>query len=98
MVVDYLTGVLVAVYQIKLSSTIGFHGIAKKIVIFCLVAIAHVVDAKIIQNGSVVRTAVIFFYINNEGISVLENASVLGLPVPKKLKDVLEQIKDKEDD
>ena len=97
-VVDYLTGVLVAVYQKKLSSTIGFHGIAKKIVIFCLVAIAHVVDAKIIQNGSVVRTAVIFFYINNEGISVLENASVLGLPVPKKLKDVLEQIKDKEDD
>ena len=97
-VVDYLTGVLVAILQKKLSSEVGFHGIAKKVAIFCLVAIAHVIDAYVIQNGSVVRTAVIFFYISNEGISILENASALGLPVPKKLQDVLEQIKDKGDE
>lgn len=94
---DYFTGVLVAIYQKKLSSEVGFHGIAKKVFIFCLVAAGHVIDSRIIQNGSVVRTAVIFFYISNEGISILENAAVLGLPVPKKLQEVLEQIRDKED-
>lgn len=95
---DYFTGVLAAIYQKKLSSEVGFHGIAKKVFIFCLVAAGHVIDSRIIQNGSVVRTAVIFFYISNEGISILENAAVLGLPVPKKLQEVLEQIRDKEDE
>lgn len=93
-VVDYLTGVMVAVLDKKLSSEVGFHGIFKKVVIFALVAVGHIVDAYVIQNGSVIRTAVIFFYLSNEGISILENASVLGLPVPQKLKDVLEQLKD----
>lgn len=93
-VVDYLTGVMVAVLNKKLSSEVGFHGIFKKVVIFALVAVGHIVDAHVIQNGSVIRTAVIFFYLSNEGISILENASVLGLPVPQKLKDVLEQLKD----
>ena len=93
-VVDYLTGVMAAVLNKNLSSEVGFHGIFKKVVIFALVAVGHIVDAYVIQNGSVIRTAVIFFYLSNEGISILENASVLGLPVPQKLKDVLEQLKD----
>ena len=93
-VVDYLTGVMVAVLNKNLSSEVGFHGIFKKEVIFALVAVGHIVDTYVIQNGSVIRTAVIFFYLSNEGISILENASVLGLPVPQKLKDVLEQLKD----
>ena len=93
-VVDYLTGVMVAILDKKLSSEVGFHGIFKKVVIFALVAVGHIVDTYVIQNGSVISTAVIFFYLSNEGISILENASVLGLPVPQKLKDVLEQLKD----
>ena len=93
-VVDYLTGVMVAVLDKKLSSEVGFHGIFKKVFIFALVAVGHILDSYVIQNGSVIRTAVIFFYLSNEGISILENASVLGLPVPQKLKDVLEQLKD----
>ena len=95
-VIDYLTGVMVAVLNQKLSSTVGFHGIMKKVVIFFLVAVGHIIDAYVIQNGSVIRTAVIFFYLSNEGISILENVSLLGLPVPQKLKDVLEQLKDHE--
>ena len=91
-IVDYVTGVVVAIDTKTLSSKIGFKGIAKKVLIFCLVALAHIIDSKIIQTGSVVRTAVIFFYISNEGISILENSSILGLPIPKKLRDVLEQI------
>lgn len=93
-VVDYLTGIMVAVLKKELSSEVGFHGIFKKVVIFALVAVGHIVDTHVIQNGSVIRTAVIFFYLSNEGISILENASVIGLPVPQKLKDVLEQLKD----
>ena len=97
-VVDYLTGILVAIQRKNLSSEIGFHGIAKKVAIFCLVAVAHVIDAKVIQNGGAVRTAVIFFYISNEGISILENVTALGLPVPEKLRNVLEQLKDSSDE
>lgn len=93
-VVDYLTGVMVAVLNKELSSSVGFHGIFKKIVIFALVAVGHIIDANVIQEGSVIRTAVIFFYLSNEGISILENVSAIGLPVPQKLKDVLEQLKD----
>ena len=93
-VVDYLTGVMVAVLNKNLSSEVGVHGIFKTGVICALVAMGHIVDTYVIQNGSVIRTAVIFFYLSNEGISILENASVLGLPVPQKLKDVLEQLKD----
>lgn len=92
-VVDYLTGILAAIYERKLSSEIGFKGIAKKVVIFCLVAIGNIIDAYVIGEGSVIRTAVIFFYISNEGISIIENAARIGLPVPQKLKDVLEQLK-----
>ena len=101
-VVDYLTGILCAIEDKTLSSEVGFKGIAKKVVIFLLVGIANILDVEVIGTGSVLRTAVIFFYLSNEGISILENSTHLGLPVPKKLKDVLEQIHDrseeKEDD
>ena len=100
--VDYLTGILCAVADKSLSSEVGFKGIAKKVVIFMLVGVANILDVEVIGTGSVLRTAVIFFYLSNEGISILENSAHLGLPIPKKLKDVLEQIHDrseeKEDD
>lgn len=93
-VIDYLTGVMVAVLEKKLSSEVGFKGIIKKVFIFCLVAVGHIVDTQLIRSGSVLRTAVIFFYLSNEGISILENVAMIGLPVPEKLKDVLEQLRD----
>ena len=93
-VVDYLTGVMVAVIGHRLSSQVGFHGIARKVVIFFLVAVGCVIDSLVIQNGNVIRTAMIFFYLSNEGISILENVALMGLPVPQKLRDVLEQLKD----
>ena len=94
-VVDYITGLMAAGLEKKLSSGVGFRGIFKKVVIFCLVAVGNIIDTYIIQNGSVLRTAVVFFYLSNEGISFLENAGHLGLPIPEKLKDVLEQLHDK---
>lgn len=101
-IVDYLTGILCAIEDKSLSSEVGFKGIAKKVVIFLLVGIANILDVEVIGTGSVLRTAVIFFYLSNEGISILENSTHLGLPVPTKLKDVLEQIhersEEKEDD
>ena len=92
--VDYATGVMVGILNKELSSRIGFRGIFKKVMIFCLVAVGHIIDTYVIGNGSVLRTAVIFFYLSNEGISILENAALIGLPIPKKLKEVLEQIKE----
>ncbi|NLD18821.1 MAG: phage holin family protein [Clostridiales bacterium] len=94
-VVDYLTGVMVAIVNKELSSQVGFKGIFKKVMIFLMVGIAHIVDTQLLGNNSVLRTAVIFFYCSNEGISILENASLIGLPVPKKLQDILAQLKDK---
>jgi toxin secretion/phage lysis holin len=93
-VVDYVTGVMVGILNKELSSQIGFRGIFKKVVIFSLVAVAHIIDTHVIGNGSVLRTAVIFFYLSNEGISILENAVKIGLPIPEKLKNVLEQLKE----
>jgi toxin secretion/phage lysis holin len=95
-VVDYITGLMVAVANKKLSSEVGFKGIFKKVLIFLLVGVGNVVDRQIIGDGSVLRTAVIFFYISNEGISIIENAGRLGLPIPQKLKDVLTQLKCKD--
>lgn len=91
-VIDYLTGIMVAVIERKLSSEVGFRGIFKKVLIFSLVAVAHIIDSKLIQNGSAVRTAVIFFYLSNEGISIIENTAKIGLPIPEKLRTVLEQL------
>ena len=95
-VVDYVLGVFCAIIERKLSSAVGAQGIFKKVVIFTLVGVAHVVDSKLIGDGSAIRTAVI----SNEGISIIENATRLGLPVPTKLVNILEQLKDggKKDD
>lgn len=90
--VDYTTGVMCAVSDKKLSSEVGFKGICRKVLIFLLVGIANILDVQVIGTGSVLRTAVIFFYISNEGVSLLENAAHLGLPVPEKIKAVLEQL------
>lgn len=91
-VIDYITGVMCAINDRTLSSEVGFKGICRKVLIFLLVGIGHILDMNIIGTGSVLRTAVIFFYISNEGVSLLENAAHLGLPVPQKIKDVLEQL------
>ena len=91
-VIDYITGVMCAVVDHRLSSEIGFKGICRKVLIFLLVGIGHMLDTHIIGTGSVLRTAVIFFYLSNEGVSLLENAGHLGLPIPEKLKAVLEQL------
>ena len=88
---DYITGVMCAVNDKTLSSEVGFRGICRKVLIFMLVGIANILDADVVGTGSVLRTAVIFFYISNEGVSLLENAAYLGLPVPEKIKAVLEQ-------
>lgn len=92
---DYLTGVMCAVSDRKLSSNVGFKGICRKVLIFLLVGTANILDVHVIGTGSVLRTAVIFFYISNEGVSLLENAAHLGLPVPEKIKAVLEQLHDR---
>lgn len=94
-VIDYITGVMCAIADKKLSSATGFKGICRKILIFLLVGIAHILDVNIIGSGSVLRTAAVFFYISNEGVSIMENAAHLGLPVPVKLKEVLEQLHDR---
>lgn len=94
-VIDYITGVMCAITDKKLSSSVGFKGICRKVLIFLLVGIANVLDVQVIGTGSVLRTAVIFFYISNEGVSLLENAGHLGLPIPEKIKTVLEQLHDR---
>ena len=97
-VIDYATGLMAAFVQKKVSSEVGFKDICKKVAIFCLVGIGHVLDTQVIQNGSVLRTAVIFFYLSNEGISIIENVALIGLTVPKKLKEVLEQLHEEADE
>lgn len=94
-VLDYITGLMCAVADKKLSSSVGFKGICRKVLIFALVGIGHILDTQVIGTGSVLRTAIIFFYLSNEGISLIENAAHLGLPVPEKLKAVLEQLHDR---
>ena len=94
-VVDYITGVMCAINDKKLSSEVGFRGICRKVLIFFLVGVANILDVQVIGTGSVLRTAIIFFYLSNEGVSLVENAAHLGLPVPEKLKAVLEQLHDR---
>lgn len=96
-VADYITGVMCAIADKKLSSEVGFKGICKKVLIFVMVGIAHIMDTYLISTGEVLRTAVIFFYCSNEGVSMLENAGHLGLPIPAKLKEILEQLHDRSD-
>ena len=94
-VIDYITGVFCAITDKSLSSGVGFKGICRKVLIFVLVGIGNIIDVYVLGDSSVLRTAVIFFYLSNEGVSLLENASRLGLPIPDKLKDVLSQLHDK---
>ena len=94
-VIDYITGVMCAIINKQLSSEVGFKGIFRKVLIFLLVGIANIIDVQVIGTGALLRTAVIFFYISNEGVSLLENAGDLGLPIPEKIKTVLEQLHDR---
>ena len=94
-VIDYITGVMCAIISRELSSAVGFKGIFRKVMIFLLVGIANIIDVQVIGTGAVLRTAVIFFYISNEGVSLLENAGHLGLPIPEKIRTVLEQLHDR---
>ena len=91
-VIDYITGVMCAITDKKLSSAVGFKGICRKVLIFTLVGIGNIVDVYVLGQGGVLRTAVIFFYLSNEGVSIMENTAHLGLPIPEKLKDILEQL------
>ena len=94
-ILDYITGIMCAIADKKLSSAVGFKGICRKVLIFALVGVGHVLDTQVVGTGSALRSAVICWYLSNEGISILENAAHLGLPVPDKLKAVLEQLHDR---
>ena len=94
-VIDYITGVMCAIVDKKLSSAVGFRGIFKKVLIFVMVGVGNIIDVQVLGQAGVLRTAVIFFYLSNEGVSLLENAGHLGLPIPAKLKAVLEQLHDR---
>lgn len=98
MVLDYVTGVMCAVEAKKLSSAVGFKGICRKVLILILVGIAHITDVHVVGNGSALRTAVVFWYISNEALSIFENSARLGLPVPEKLKQALKQLHGKDDE
>ena len=91
-VIDYITGVMCAITDKNLSSAVGFKGICRKVLIFTLVGIGNIVDVYVLGQGGVLRTAIIFFYLSNEGVSIMENTAHLGLPIPAKLKEVLEQL------
>ena len=97
MVLDYITGLMCAVIDKKLSSAVGFKGICKKVLILMLVGVANIMDVHVIGTGSALRGAVVCFYLANEGLSLLENAAHIGLPVPERLKDVLAQLHNRED-
>lgn len=91
-VIDYITGIMCAIADKELSSEVGFKGICKKVLIFALVGIGNLLDIYILGQAGILRNVVIFFYLSNEGVSILENASHLGLPVPEKLKEILKQL------
>lgn len=95
--IDYITGVMCAISDKTLSSEVGFKGICRKVLIFLLVGIGNIIDVQVLGSPGVLRTAVIFFYLSNEGVSLLENAAHLGLPVPDAIKTVLEQLHDRSD-
>ena len=95
MALDYVTGIMCAITDRKLSSAVGFRGLFRKVLIFALVGVGHLLDVQVLGAVGVLRTAVIFFYLSNEGVSLIENAAHLGLPIPEKLKAVLEQLHDR---
>lgn len=94
-IIDYLTGIFAAIVEKQLSSSIGFRGIFKKIAILFLVSLGHMIDTSIIKQGGTIRTMVIFFYLSNEGLSILENTVRIGLPIPEKLQAILKQINER---
>ena len=94
---DYITGVMCAIIDKKLSSEVGFKGLFRKVLIFALVGVAHILDVNVVGTGSALRSAIICFYLSNEGVSMLENAAHLGLPVPEKLREVLAQLHNRSD-
>ena len=96
MTLDYVSGVMCAIIDRKLSSAVGFKGVCKKVFILMLVGVAHIIDLHVVGTGSALRGAVIWFYMSNEGLSLLENAAHIGLPIPDKLRDILAQLHDKE--
>lgn len=96
--IDYITGVMRAFIEKRLSSDIGARGIIKKVLIFTLIGIGHILDSQVLGNGSAIRTAIIFFYLSNEGLSILENVVAIGLPIPGRLKTLLEQLDSKGQD
>ena len=98
MVLDYITGLMCAIADKKLSSAVGFKGICKKVLILMLVGVAHIVDLHVVGAGDALRSAVVCFYLSNESVSMLENAAHLGLPIPEKLKSVLAQLHGRIDD
>ena len=98
MVLDYITGLMCAIADKKLSSAVGFRGICKKVLILMLVGVAHIVDLHVVGTGDALRSAVVCFYLSNESVSMLENAAHLGLPIPEKLKSVLAQLHGREDE
>lgn len=95
-ILDYLTGVMCAISDKKLSSEVGFKGLARKVLVFVMVGIGHILDSQILGEAGVLRTAILFFYLSNEGLSLVENAAYLGLPIPEKLRAVLEQLHEKD--
>ena len=97
-VLDYVTGVMCAIIDKKLSSEVGFKGLFRKVLIFALVGVAHIMDTNVVGTGSALRSAVICFYLSNEGVSMLENAAHLGLPIPEKFRNVLAQLHDRNDE
>ena len=96
--IDYITGLMAAAVEKRLASNLGFKGIFKKIAILFLVSVGHLIDTEIIKQGGAIRTMVIFFYLSNEGLSILENAVRIGLPIPEKLQALLKQFNEKEGD
>ena len=97
MVLDYITGLMCAVMDKKLSSAVGFRGICKKVLILMLVGVANIIDIHVVGQGSALRGAVIAFYLSNEGLSLLDNTAYIGLPIPDKLREILAQLHNRED-
>ena len=97
-ILDYVTGIMCAINDRKLSSAVGFRGICKKVLIIMLVGVAHIVDLHVVGTGNALRSAVVCFYLSNEGVSLLENAAHLGLPIPEKMKSILAQLHNRIDD
>ena len=97
-IVDYITGVLKSAYKGKLESSVGFWGIARKLFIFALIAVAHIIDAEFLGHKAMLREVVIYFYCANEGFSIIENADALNVPIPKIIKNMFAKLKSKDDE